>query len=321
MKKLCFIVPVYNVQDYVIRCLTSLVNQNIPATEYDIIVVNDGSPDKSLELIENFAESYTNIRFFSQENKGVSEARNQGLKLSNSKYVWFIDSDDWITENCLKELLQIAEESDLDMFGVAPNTAAQSDFKKVFKGLSSVSTISSGKERLLTGQYVIGSWCYIYSSRFLSLNNLSFKKSVLFEDEEFTPRALFFAKKVAFIKDFSVYFYFVRENSICHTISKKSLFDRLNVANSLDNFVKNNPMDDNLREIFYYRMSLLVLSGFNWLLSGGGGYKFFKVYLTTAKLLQVFPLKSKSVIFKTKILFWFWNTFPSLMYCVKKTQS
>jgi glycosyltransferase involved in cell wall biosynthesis len=321
MKKLSFIVPIYNTQDYVVRCLTSLVNQNIPAAEYDIIIVDDGSADNSLELVETFAKSYTNIRVFSQENKGPAEARNKGFELSNSKYVWFIDSDDWITENCMKELLRVAEDGNLDMFGIAPNITAQSDFQKVFKGPSSISSVLPGKERLLSGDNVVGIWCYIYSSEFLRVNELSFMKGVYSsEDEEFTPKALFFAKRVAFVKDFSVYFYFIRENSVCRAFSKRSLFDKLYVANSLNDFAKNNPMEDCLKNVFNYRASFVVLSGINCLIAANAEYELFLEYIAKAKQLHVYPLKAKPIEMKTRVLFWLWNAFPYTTYKMKKNK-
>lgn len=82
----------------------SCVNKNIPKKEYEIIIVNDGSPDGSQAIAEQYVEKYSNIKLINQENGGLSVARNNGLKVAQGKYVWYVDSDDWIAENCLLDI-------------------------------------------------------------------------------------------------------------------------------------------------------------------------------------------------------------------------
>ena len=105
--KISLIVPVYNVEKYIEKCLLSCLKQDIPQSDYEIIVVNDGSPDSSLAIAERIAAAATNIIIVSQKNGGLSAARNTGLKIAKGDYIWFIDSDDTIKENCLKSIVLI----------------------------------------------------------------------------------------------------------------------------------------------------------------------------------------------------------------------
>ena len=96
---LSVVVPVYNVERYVGDCLCSLLNQ--PESLCEIIVVNDGTKDNSMEIVHKLVNGYTNVRIINQENKGLSEARNAGLRHALGEYVWFVDSDDTILENAV----------------------------------------------------------------------------------------------------------------------------------------------------------------------------------------------------------------------------
>ena len=99
-----FIVPVYNAEMYLEECLDSLLKQDLTYSEYEIICVNDGSTDKSLELLCEYKKRYSNIRVIDKQNSGVSSARNTGLDVARGEYVWFIDADDFISCNILKML-------------------------------------------------------------------------------------------------------------------------------------------------------------------------------------------------------------------------
>ena len=98
---LSFIVPVYNTEKYLSECLDSLLNQDIPKDEYEIICINDGSTDGSLELLRTYAQIHQNIRVIDKPNEGVSVARNVGLEVATGEYVWMVDSDDFIKPNSL----------------------------------------------------------------------------------------------------------------------------------------------------------------------------------------------------------------------------
>lgn len=119
--KLSLVIPMYNVELYIERCLNSCINQNLSPNEYEIIVINDGSKDNSLSIVEKIVQKYTNIHVISQINGGLSSARNTGLKNARGKYIWFIDSDDWIEPNVLKTLYDAASQNDVDILRFAWN--------------------------------------------------------------------------------------------------------------------------------------------------------------------------------------------------------
>ncbi|MFK1669245.1 glycosyltransferase family 2 protein [Bacteroides fragilis] len=100
---LSIVIPVYNVELYIERCLLSCLNQDLSISQYEIILIDDGSPDSSIDKISKWLDR-KNITLLTQPNSGLSVARNNGLLHAKGKYVWFVDSDDWILENCLQEI-------------------------------------------------------------------------------------------------------------------------------------------------------------------------------------------------------------------------
>ena len=111
---LSFIVPVYNAESYIGECLASLLEQDIPKTEYEVICVNDGSRDASPGILQQWQEENHNIVIIHQGNSGVVSARNAGVQAARGDYIWFVDADDFIQPNCLGMLREKAEESSCD---------------------------------------------------------------------------------------------------------------------------------------------------------------------------------------------------------------
>lgn len=107
--ELSIILPIYNVEPYLEKCIRSLENQDIPKEAYEIICVNDGSPDNCLEIIKTLQKEYSNIILIDQKNQGVSVARNNGIKVAKGDYLMFVDPDDAIEKNCLKDLIDYAD--------------------------------------------------------------------------------------------------------------------------------------------------------------------------------------------------------------------
>ena len=105
MKKISLILPVYNVELYLPKCIESCLNQDLPKTEYEMIIVIDGSSDNSLSVARKYQQKYGCISIVEQSNGGLSSARNTGLKHATGEYVWCIDTDDYINENILKGIV------------------------------------------------------------------------------------------------------------------------------------------------------------------------------------------------------------------------
>lgn len=109
MKRLSVIIPIYKVEQYIEKCLRSIGNQDIPSEEYEIICINDGSPDNSLDILLTLQKEYSNIRIINQENQGVSRARNNGMDIAAGRYILFIDPDDSVEPDSFQRILEKAE--------------------------------------------------------------------------------------------------------------------------------------------------------------------------------------------------------------------
>ncbi len=241
MIKLSIVIPIYNVEKYLSKCIESCLNQDFPRDEYEIICVNDGSTDKSKAIAEEFVESHSNVRLINQRNKGLSAARNTGLKEAKGEYIWFVDSDDRIETNCFVDLIQRANEENLDVLcfclnleypdgKVAKYIVVHEDSGKVYDGKDFINRVDMPP----------AAWSAIYRKTFLLMNNLRFYEGILHEDQEFTPRAYCLATKIGYI-DIPLYYYNQREGSIMKSNRNiKRCQDLLKVADSLYAFTIQN---------------------------------------------------------------------------------
>lgn len=225
---LSIIVPIYNVEEYLAECLKSLYK--ISNLRYEVILVNDGSKDKSSKIIEDFKELYPKQTIIiNKENGGLSSARNAGLKVAKGKYISFIDSDDFIDTDEFKKFVIEGISSRVDiavgnMRYYAPGRIGEPLFRSKLIKDSGVITGIDFLWRVLQSPK-----CYreevvddIYRRNFLIKNNLFFNENIVHEDSEFTTLAYLKAKKVKYI-DKTFYFYRQREGSIMNKVSEKSI--------------------------------------------------------------------------------------------------
>lgn len=213
--KFSIVVPVYNVQEYIHHCLESLVNQNY--SNFEIILVDDGSKDDSAKICDNYALRYENVSVYHKENGGLSDARNFGLLKSKGDFILFVDSDDVIEEEtCLQFNNIIQSKKQIDL--IAGN-AVQVFGEKIIgyqRNLHSnvcIDGINFLKNELKAKSYTPAACFYCYNRDFLLKNQLFFSKGLLHEDEEFMPRVLLEASRVT-VLNYTFYRYLIRENSI-----------------------------------------------------------------------------------------------------------
>lgn len=233
---LSIIMPSYNVEQYIEDCLTSCIHQEFAPTDYEIIVINDGSKDSTLEVVNAFVEKNPTapIRVVSQENSGLSATRNRGVTLAQGDYVWFVDSDDWISENCFKALSDnIIKHNYPDVVALTTILRKGGEDTVIDRNLPS----DSGDGKFIyDNSYIFpysGAPFYLFKRSFLNDNDLSFKVGIYFEDCLFTPLALSMAKHCSYYSE-PVYIYRLRENSITtSSISEKKLYDSITVAEEL----------------------------------------------------------------------------------------
>ena len=244
--KLSIIVPVYNVADYLAKCLDSLLAQDLPQDEYEIIVVNDGSTDNSGNIAQQYADKYANITLVNQANQGLSGARNTGIKHAKGEYIQFVDSDDYLEENVLGGLMTQVEKDNLDALRFKyQNVRINNESKEyeVFKPYKSDSFLFDNYSSSVTDGISFlnerfGTACYavMFIIRKMILDNCIFKQGIYFEDTEWTPRMILKSNRIA-STDTIVYNYLMREGSITKAVNKdkqrKVVEDKIKLIDSL----------------------------------------------------------------------------------------
>lgn len=252
--KLSIVIPVYNTEKYLEKCLASCVNQEVEKADYEIVVVDDGTKDNAMAIALRYQENYPNIKIFSQENAGLSAARNMGLSHCSGDYVWFVDSDDYIEEGALSLIFNEIEDNP-DVICIQAKRSDEETARNRFSD-----NVKNGYDVLL---HSFDDWdrCvpyFIFNRQFLDNHELRFYVGIFHEDDEFTPRALVFAEKVSVI-DRSLYYYWVKtENTITKTVNPKKSYDNIAVAESLSDFKEKNAMPDNVKQVFENHISLII---------------------------------------------------------------
>lgn len=234
MIRLSIIIPVYNVEQYIARCLDSCLSQNIPAEEYEIIVVNDESPDNSMAIVDDYCHKYKNIKVINRKNGGLSAARNTGIESARGEYIWFIDSDDRISTDCINPLLNYAETNSLDVLCIGLNLEyPDGRIEKYPIECEDKEQIYDGKDFIVKAGMPPAAWAAIFRRELLFVNGLKFYEGILHEDHEFTPRAYCLAKRIAYY-DAQIYYYNQRAGGIMKSNNNlRRCRDLLTVADSL----------------------------------------------------------------------------------------
>ena len=226
------IVPIYNVEKYLPQCIESILNQTL--TNIEIILLNDGSTDRSLSVCEKYATIDKRITLLSHSNIGLGETRNCGIDHAKGSYLAFVDSDDYLEENFLETLYNKALESDADIVETETYNITDSGEKVPQQSFSNISDIKLSnnnaahfyKSYFFPHIYKHNAWDKIYRRQFVVDNHLRFgdNKKIYAEDTWFQLQALFYYPKIAFTSG-THYCYHLRDTSITHTM-QKNLVDR-----------------------------------------------------------------------------------------------
>ena len=218
------------------QCVESALSQNIPDSDYEIILVNDGSTDGSLIIAEEFSRKYNHISLYSQRNMGLSAARNTGLNYAKGDYVWFVDSDDFIEKNCLKDIVDQLNNNQLEGLRLRPvrycNGICDYDNRLILNGI--VTGLMCLEKRKSYREAV---WLTIYKRRFLEKYGLRFMVGKIHEDNEFTPKAYYYMKRLKFL-DKHYYYYRFNSSSLTksNTLLKKRCLDLIDIASAMQRF-------------------------------------------------------------------------------------
>lgn len=230
------IIPIYNIEKYLSECIESVIKQSYKNIE--IILVNDGSTDKSGDICNKYAEKDRRIKVINKKNGGLSSSRNSGIKVAKGDYILFLDGDDYWKSDFLNELSEVIRKNDMPdvIFGDAINNLFNDgridEERYGFKSSEMNKLYGDEALKYIFTKTKSNAWSActnIYNTNFLNKNKLFFKEGILFEDAEWTPRVILNSNRIVL---YETAFYMYRQGrlgSIMNTCSQKKIKDYLNV--------------------------------------------------------------------------------------------
>ncbi len=307
--KISVIVPVYNAEPFLDEAINSVLNQSFD--DFEVICVNDGSLDNSLEMLNNFAQKDSRIKVFSKENGGCGSARNRALDEAIGDYVYFFDPDDYILPNTFEELYNNAvnNNSDLVIFKIARfKDGGEIDYsvpgfelEKIFKNKDFNNFTFNYKD---IKKYVLNSsfapWTKLYKKEFLDrFDDFRFETGIAYDDAPFHIQSMLRASKISFIPDF-FYFYRFNPNSIINTSSNgMDIFRIIEIVKKF--LIENNYYEEFLEEFKFFKLVQI----FNYLLSTDSEeyfqqakFEFSKMYLGYNHMIDNYLLPRFNLVLK-----------------------
>ena len=214
MTKLSIIVPVYNVEKYLPKCLESLIKQTLK--DIEIICVNDGSMDNSLAILKEFASKDSRIRIIDNQHQGVAKTRNTGIEQSTGEYIGFVDSDDYIDIDFFEKLYNSATKSNSDI-AIASILKHKNFFNIYNAKYTKEETAITIQDKIKLCEdkkhFFFYAWNKIYHSGFIKENNIKFSEGQIYEDVMFAIKALYYSNKIISVYG-TKYHYIEHENSL-----------------------------------------------------------------------------------------------------------
>lgn len=243
--KVSVIIPVYNVEKYLRKCLDSVINQTL--VDIEIICVNDGSTDNSLEILQEYAQLDNRIKIVNQENQGLGAARNSGMQVATSDYIGFIDSDDWVALDFYEKLYNKAVSNNADIVRCSYLYSYENDYKPA--RLNNKFLEFDIKNSLVDRNcHDVVVWNAIYKTEFLSKNDIMFFDNInCAEDISFTARTSFYSEKIYSVGTTMYYYRQNRAGQLCEMSFKKVLAQlKANIitAEFLNSYFENCNNDD-----------------------------------------------------------------------------
>ncbi|TRZ40766.1 glycosyltransferase family 2 protein, partial [Robertkochia marina] len=267
--RLSILISMYNSENYIEHCLKSVLNQDIPFTDYEILVADDGSTDGSYAIVKNYADRYSNIKLIKGTNEGVYTKRNLLMRMASGKYLYHLDADDYIAPNCLSFLLKITEQHDLDILGFGSLITYDHGYLEPNLILDSERPIETitGKEMLLRESGIrYETWWYFIKASFFNDAGIWFEvNNRVTSDANFTIELFIKASKAYFL-ELTLHYYFQSENSLMRNHCDKSLNNRLkgnlNTVTCFNELAKKldprNSLDNNVKEVLSRKMTILT---------------------------------------------------------------
>ena len=314
--KLSIIVPVYNVEAYLQKCVASLLDQDLSKEDYEIILVDDGSTDGSAALCDTLAAEQGNIRVIHQPNRGLSGARNTGIAAATGEYIQFVDSDDFLAPNVLGSLVGQMEKRELDVLrfnyqdvNMAGEVFEPNKYVKPYVDFSGevCDGLTFLNERLGFACYACQ---FIVKAALLKREGNGFKEGIYFEDVEWTPRILLQAERVA-STDIVVYNYLFRTDSIARNTDlekkRKAIRDKMTILDGFD-VLRRQVRDDRWFKGMTAQVALSCLA-----IVGQYFFPQRKEYIKMLRKRVFFPLSAYHATKSARWKIWLANVSPSLV--------
>lgn len=312
MTLISVLIPIYNGEKHINKCIESIINQTYKNIE--IICINDGSTDNTKEILENFQKKDKRIKIINKKNSGYGSSLNLGIEKAKGKYITIIESDDNIKNTMLETLLNKMEENDVDIvkanFYKVSNTIKKNTSKYF---INKITNINLFPQMLLIQPSI---WSAIYKKEFLTKNNIKFKetKDASYQDTSFHFKTMFLAKNILLL-DEPLYYYTIN-NSNSSINSKNKAFAIFNEIEEINNFIKDKNINKNLltiKNIFEYKTIIWnfdrIQNKYNKKVFNKA-LKYFKLY--NYKVL----IKNKSLTKKDKLYLSILNKNKKLFYAI-----
>ena len=311
---LSIIVPVYNVEPFLRKCVHSLEQQDLAAERYEVILVNDGSTDRSGELCTELARQYGNIKVIGQENQGLSAARNTGMDAARGKYMMFVDSDDYIETNVIGRVVEVAERSKAELcFFLAEAFNEHGSWPTDHQPFA-YNHVYTGEYIMLHGMKVSSVWMNIYLSDFLRQIGLKFHKGLINEDIDFNMMLYPLAHRILFT-DILVYHYncsfsypsLMRNKDVAK--HRQTLLSTVEIVNDIFRYCESAPVSKGIQRLYRRRMRSLLVSS---VLSAYRDHQYYdRAFLHTlldrARGYHLYPIWGRTESWKTTLLLPFIN--------------
>lgn len=259
MVKISAVIPAYNVEEYLTECVESILNQGV---ECEVIIINDGSKDKTLQVAKNLAEKYDNITVLDQENSGQSVARNRGIEIAKGEYLLLLDSDDYIQADTLSTLYKFCKENDLDYIKTGWNTFDENGKNFItLPKTKSINKVIDSKTyfcELIDAGYNCIIWNGLVKRDFIVKNNLKYYEGIQYEDNLFALE-LMLTDFTAKCMQTEIIFVYNRlhENTTTSSVPKlKKITDILTNVKEMDEFILT--LNEDLRPFAKKAVSSLV---------------------------------------------------------------
>lgn len=319
---LSVVIPLFNCEEFIADTLRSLYRQGFEESDFEILIVNDGSTDDSISVVEHFLDKYSNIRVFCQPNLGVAAARNRGLEMSRGLYVHFLDADDMMEDNSYVMLRELcASNPDIIKFDSYSLPRGQ---KPISRKYDRIQTVFSGntKDYVRKFGFPVSSVFYWFKRDLLIKNHFHFDNFKLGEDGFFCMNVLQHSNCNIIACDNEFYIYVIHGNSAVRNNNKLHLRDVIEGAFELilkiENLSKEQVFPDYCYEPYINSLSEVISTH---LLRGAFNYRYVRIVSTRMKEKKLLPLKRNSLVtfllnvfFRSDVSIWIISFFHRNFY-------